>query len=206
MLFKRFRSPRVSPHSSPVESNLAHSTRPESPAEVTSAGVEAPDPGRSLASLMREEADRRGTTPGSDRYSSVNRILAVEGGARVAQSATPSGPALRVTSDGKGGRAPDVEVRFSGAAIVGSGIVFELRIPDARVVQLAGDFTDWRPEPMQAEPGCPGRWRCTMALPRGDYRYKFIVDGRWINDPLNPLRKPNPFGGTDSIVRVSTGP
>lgn len=63
---------------------------------------------------------------------------------------------------------------------------------DARNVQFAADSTDWRAVDMERD----GRgWTLTRPYP-ADARdeYMFVVDGRWILDPLNPLRGPGGFG------------
>ena len=82
------------------------------------------------------------------------------------------------------------------------GVRFTIDAPDAVIVQLAGDFNDWTPEGTEMEPA--GRiWVKTMSLPPGRYRYRFVVDGRWQNDPLNPAVEPSAFGGNDSLLEVN---
>ena len=82
------------------------------------------------------------------------------------------------------------------------GVRFTIDAPDAVIVQLAGDFNDWTPEGTEMEPA--GRiWVKTMSLPPGRYRYRYVVDGRWQNDPLNPAVEPSPFGGNDSLLEVN---
>jgi len=76
----------------------------------------------------------------------------------------------------------------------------------ARAVAVAGDFNGWSPAktPMRRDPD--GTWRTALESPGpGLYRYKLVVDGRWLADPLNGLREPDPYGGFNSIVRVVAG-
>ena len=47
-----------------------------------------------------------------------------------------------------------------------------------------------------------GVWRKLYRLGNGAYRYKFIVDGEWMCDPVNPHTEANPFGGADSIIET----
>ena len=47
-----------------------------------------------------------------------------------------------------------------------------------------------------------GVWVKTLFLPPGRYRYRYVVDGRWQNDPLNPSVEPSPYGGQDSLVEL----
>src|SRR5690606_21021421 len=79
---------------------------------------------------------------------------------------------------------------------------FSIAVPDAESVQLAGDFTDWQTHaiPLHKERG--GAWRATVELEPGEYRYRFLIDGQWCDDPTCATRVPNPYGGQDSVRRV----
>ena len=82
------------------------------------------------------------------------------------------------------------------------GVRFTVEAPYAVTVQLAGDFNDWTPEGSEMEPA--GRiWMKTVSLPPGRYRYRYVVDGRWQTDPLNPAVEPSPFGGNDSLLELN---
>jgi hypothetical protein len=37
----------------------------------------------------------------------------------------------------------------------------------------------------------------------GTYRYKFLVDTEWREDPANPRKEVNEYGGYNSIIDVS---
>jgi serine protease AprX len=76
----------------------------------------------------------------------------------------------------------------------------------ARQVSVAGDFTGWAPVPM-ARTG-DGEWRLDLPTPApGRYRYKLVLDGnRWIPDPDNAMREPDPYGGLNAILIVPTAP
>jgi chromosome partitioning protein len=81
------------------------------------------------------------------------------------------------------------------------GILFTVEAPNAFEVQIAGDFNDWTPEHTLMEP--KGRvWRRVLQLAPGRYRYRFVIDGKWLPDPLNPLFEPSQFAGDDSVVVV----
>ena len=81
---------------------------------------------------------------------------------------------------------------------------FSLTAPGASSVMLVGDFTHWQKNPinLRKEPG--GIWRVTVPLEPGEYHYRFLVDGEWRDDPECTLRVPNPFGGQDAVVHVSS--
>ncbi|PKW30197.1 carcinine hydrolase/isopenicillin-N N-acyltransferase family protein [Flavobacterium lindanitolerans] len=54
----------------------------------------------------------------------------------------------------------------------------------AEEVFLSGDFSEWKPISMQR---INDRWACTVTLPKGEYHYKFIVNGIYLADQLNLL-------------------
>ena len=56
---------------------------------------------------------------------------------------------------------------------------------EALQVQIAGDFNDWKPERTYMEPA--GRvWQTVLLLAPGRYRYRYVIDGEWRTDPMNP--------------------
>lgn len=61
-------------------------------------------------------------------------------------------------------------------------------------VYVAGSFNNWDPfmNPLEPVPGEPGRYRATIALPRGTHYYYFVVDGVRVLDPENRDRGYNP--------------
>jgi hypothetical protein len=66
--------------------------------------------------------------------------------------------------------------------------------PRAKKVYVSGSFNAWSTTqtPMQA---CDSGWTVTVNLQPGKYTYKFIVDGKWVNDPYNKLREKDTFEG-----------
>ena len=76
--------------------------------------------------------------------------------------------------------------------------------PGAREVIVAGDFNDWRPsERFRLNRHRDGNWTLNLPLEVGKYHYKFIVDGRSLEDPTNPKRKIGEQGQIMSIMDVS---
>ena len=91
---------------------------------------------------------------------------------------------------------------FAGPRVERDRAVFTFHGDEAGSVSLAGDFNSWTPEPM--EKGADGAWRRDVAgLSPGSYRYKLVVDGRWIEDPANGAKEPDPYGSFNSLLRVS---
>jgi 1,4-alpha-glucan branching enzyme len=82
-------------------------------------------------------------------------------------------------------------------------VKLKLDAPDASSVCVAGQFNDWDPKDIPLEKGGDGIWRVTLRLEPGTYEYKFIVDGTdWIEDPSNPDKVPDPYGGNNSLLTV----
>jgi chromosome partitioning protein len=81
------------------------------------------------------------------------------------------------------------------------GVRFSLHAPQARTVQVAGDFNNWQPTDvalMKADG--QGDWTTTLRLKPGTYQYRFVVDGQWMEDPANPNKVESPFGGMNSVI------
>ena len=80
---------------------------------------------------------------------------------------------------------------------------FTIRAQGAREVHLVGDFNQWSLSNdsllWQKEEGV---WQKRLHLGSGHYRYKFVVDGRWITDPQNERIEANPYGGMDSVLEI----
>jgi 1,4-alpha-glucan branching enzyme len=56
----------------------------------------------------------------------------------------------------------------------------------ATTVILSGSFNGWREEELFMKKTATG-WQLPYVLGSGNHEYKFIVDGKWIHDPANPL-------------------
>jgi len=81
-------------------------------------------------------------------------------------------------------------------------VVFQVGAPSAATVALAADFTDWDRAPIRMLKLGDGIWQTKVELPQGRHRYKFLVDGQWLEDPHCQERVPNPFGTNDGVVYV----
>ena len=70
-------------------------------------------------------------------------------------------------------------------------------------VYVVGEFNDWQKhKDYQLKKVDNETWSITVALKKGTYRYKFVVDDSWINDPGNSLQENDAFGGKNSILFV----
>ena len=79
---------------------------------------------------------------------------------------------------------------------------FSLMAPDARSVQLAGDFNSWNPEVNPLKKSSNGVWKINLRLSPGRYEYRFLVDGSWQNDPQCESHVANPFGEQNCLVVI----
>lgn len=69
----------------------------------------------------------------------------------------------------------------------------------ARNIYLAGTFNNW--STMQTPMiRCDSGWYITLKLKPGRYAYKYIIDGRWTQDPYNKLTEDDTWGGLNSVV------
>jgi chromosome partitioning protein len=79
---------------------------------------------------------------------------------------------------------------------------FALQAPEARSVYVTGSFNDWSLDESCRMRSENGRWTVQVSLKPGIYKYQFIVDGRWREDPLNPRQERNSFGDINSLIEV----
>jgi hypothetical protein len=52
------------------------------------------------------------------------------------------------------------------------------------------------------DPDQDGTWSATLVLEPGNYLYKFVVDGKWMEDPNNPEKASDDYGGYNSVLTV----
>lgn len=93
-------------------------------------------------------------------------------------------------------------------------VMFHFYAPYATVVQVGGDWEDNRWLAGNAQiagtrvgamegPDKGGTWSLTVKLPPGRHQYKFHIDNNtWKDDPNNPERVDDGFGGFNSLVVV----
>ncbi len=77
-----------------------------------------------------------------------------------------------------------------------------LDMPDAGAVFIAGSFNAWSPDADAMAKNDDGIWVITLMLEPGQYEYKFVVDGTWMEDPANPDVISDPYGGKNSVLTV----
>ncbi len=81
-------------------------------------------------------------------------------------------------------------------------VIFRSRFPDAGEIQIAGDFNDWMPHTTPMRRLTDGDFEARLKLPKGRYRYRLVVDGRWSHDIHNPTIETNEYGELNSVVEI----
>jgi chromosome partitioning protein len=91
-----------------------------------------------------------------------------------------------------------------GPKQIDEGVLLRYYDPIAQDVQVAGDFSNWKPvgNIMIKQKGNK-IWKGTVNLKPGEYQYKFIVDGEWKIDPYNPQVITTDVGVSNSLLIVS---
>lgn len=85
-----------------------------------------------------------------------------------------------------------------------SEVVFSISAPEAKEVYLAGDFNGWKLDNNSRMEQVNGTWKKKIALTLGRHRYRFVIDGVWIEDAHNPAKEMNPYGTLDSLIEVAS--
>jgi 1,4-alpha-glucan branching enzyme len=61
-------------------------------------------------------------------------------------------------------------------------VEFRFFRPEARDVRVAGDFNGWSGDALHMKPAGNGWWTARMVLGSGEYRFRYVADGRWFTD------------------------
>ena len=80
-------------------------------------------------------------------------------------------------------------------------IQFKLNADAAQSVSVAGTFNNWDTKQLPLKKN-DGAWTAELALPRGRYEYRFVVDGNWVADPNAGESVPNPYGSCNLLLNV----
>lgn len=109
--------------------------------------------------------------------------------------------AVRAFKDGHALPAYNLKI-YSAYPDSSGNITFTLNgYEEAKEVVLSGSFNKWNEQifKMNKTEDC---WSLTLRIRPGEYQYKFIIDGKWIEDPVNSNKVLNEFNGYNSVVDV----
>lgn len=88
--------------------------------------------------------------------------------------------------------------------VEGRELVFTYQNPQAREVYLAGEFNNWEYPRNPYSRIAEDVWRCRIHVAgKGSFRYKLVVDGKWLPDPANMRTEPDAFGNLNSVLELS---
>ncbi|MGB5051676.1 MAG: S8 family serine peptidase [Caldilineaceae bacterium] len=92
---------------------------------------------------------------------------------------------------------------WHGPRVDKSGIFYEFHDDQAQTLELYGSWDGWQ-KALPASQISAGVWLAEQPLlPPGRYVYKARMDGtRWLDDPANPKKEPDGFGGLNSVLVV----
>ena len=82
-------------------------------------------------------------------------------------------------------------------------VTFKLKgYKNAKKVKVTGSFNKWNKNLFEMNKTSDG-WELTLQIKPNVYEYRFIVDGKWIEDPENPHNTPNEYGEYNSVLDIS---
>jgi chromosome partitioning protein len=80
---------------------------------------------------------------------------------------------------------------------------FTFHAPEATTVKIVGNFNNWIPaDTSNMERKKDGTWTKNFFLAPGSYQYRFVVDGKWVEDNKNSKFVENAFGGKNSVIEI----
>jgi 1,4-alpha-glucan branching enzyme len=74
---------------------------------------------------------------------------------------------------------------------------------NAKRVVVAGSFDNWHDKLLVMNKTATG-WELPIYLANGTYTYRFVVDGKWMEDPANANHVPNEFNAFNSVISIGT--
>ncbi len=93
-------------------------------------------------------------------------------------------------------------------SVINGDITFTLLDDTIRQARVLGSWDGWKVPGLKMMQIEPGVWHAGgISLAGGDYGYKFLLDDdRWLDDPANPHKAWDGFGGFNSVLRVPVTP
>lgn len=79
---------------------------------------------------------------------------------------------------------------------------FTVDAPGANKVTVAGSFNNWDAEKNPLKKDKAGTWKLKLRIPKGWYEYKFVIDGKWQEDPRCINFVCDSFGGRNCALVV----
>lgn len=93
---------------------------------------------------------------------------------------------------------PDLPAPDQCVAPTSCAVTFSLAKGSEKKAEFAGDITSWKETPMTLN-GATWEYKVTLKQAQ-QVQYKFVVDGKWINDPKNPKVTPDQYKNSLLVV------
>jgi chromosome partitioning protein len=190
--------------------NLARELMGHRPAEVEPVSAEKLSRPMELVQRAKQLAQLTNFQFGKNTVQTTSASSAPSNGAVASATISASAPSSNGSSNGHHAPAPERKTieqkleEFYGVKQVGNDVVFSARFENAKRVLIAGDFNNWTPMSTPLLPnGSPSRWVAKLPLEPGRYRYRFVVDGKWVTDPNNEHTETNEYGELNNVVEVA---
>ncbi|MEJ2656171.1 MAG: glycogen-binding domain-containing protein, partial [Desulfobacterales bacterium] len=75
--------------------------------------------------------------------------------------------------------------------------------PEATSVKIVGNFNNWIPaDASTMKRKKDGTWTKSFFLAPGVYQYRFVVDGKWVEDKNNSKFVDNSYGSRNSVIEI----
>ena len=82
-------------------------------------------------------------------------------------------------------------------------LLFVFHDDAAESVSVAGDFNGWSRISTPLKRDGSGLWTTEIVISQtGRFEYKYIINGRWIEDPSNGMKVPDNYGGLNSVLVI----
>jgi 1,4-alpha-glucan branching enzyme len=90
-----------------------------------------------------------------------------------------------ITDPANSNKVLNQEGTYNSVIYIGHQTEFKINALSAKKVFVSGTFNTWQPnvDPLKPELDF---WKINLNLPKGNYQYKYIIDGKWILDANNP--------------------
>jgi 1,4-alpha-glucan branching enzyme len=110
---------------------------------------------------------------------------------------TAAPPKAALQPKGVQPKAPPTRTRVPRRAVR-----FVLEVSGARNVSVVGTFNQWNPgaTPLRCTGGV--KWFTYVRLALGRHQYRFVVDGKGVDEPTAKRYMPNPNGGKNAVIVV----
>jgi len=97
---------------------------------------------------------------------------------------------------------PIILVNFNPVHIKNNSYIFYYKNEKVKWVNLVGEFNNWNPYSHPLKKTKSGFWEVEVDIPPGKYAYRFIIDGRYIKDPLGTKITFDKFNNEYSLLEL----